>query len=435
MILKPSTYEIAKELKNQDLDFLYNVYLLRCLTIRQAYKYFFSDTIDSFELFMETKFLDLIELEVIDCVEFNLTNQAVFLTSQGVEIVRYQFDLPTDILDPKRKIIKRGYYRAGELKMNPRLINHQIHLNQFVLDFKEKTQESDIKWRYFDEKYVSQYKNIRPDGLIQIFDTDFFLEMDMATESKKQLKEKWNHYRSFLQSSEYYYKDKDKKIIVLFLIDNTEKVESRKDLVRFTAVDSLLDGFDNEFELYIGTTKELLELMCNKLIPNLQHSNWRQEEVLRIIHEKHGFHFSNGEKLRKALHDTDYGFYIRKIKQDNNLLIENGRVQEFLFDDYTSQPLSILKKIAYHERNIASFHRRFGREIGYLILVKNEVEAFHDLEIANDLVGIKNIYFTTLERLNSKPLHEAVYQYDSLGNIHHFSNSGFQERVYESSLK
>lgn len=76
--------------------------------------------------------------------------------------------------------------------MLPRLINHQLELNQFVIEFnaKHSADPNLMPHKYYNEKFVSKYKFIRPDGMISIGDIDFFLEMDMGTENKKQLIDK-----------------------------------------------------------------------------------------------------------------------------------------------------------------------------------------------------------------------------------------------------
>ncbi|MEG0900259.1 MAG: S24 family peptidase [Oscillospiraceae bacterium] len=133
--MKSSTYEIAKILNQRDLTVLYNIYLFRCLTIRQIYKNYYSEEISSFEKFSDSKLKQLLELEIVEKVEFNFDNYALFLTSTGVEIVRHQFDLPTNIVDPKKKVeskdvgvirlngtettVKRVYYMKNGIVLEP----------------------------------------------------------------------------------------------------------------------------------------------------------------------------------------------------------------------------------------------------------------------------------------------------------------------------
>lgn len=435
--MKKLTYEIINKLSKKDLEMLKTIYLLKCLTIKQIYKKFYKND-HTFDEFLLYKIQNFIDYNLIEEQKFKGDNTAIFLTSEGVEIIRYHCNLPTNTYDASKKVVKRGYYRAGELKIQPTLINHQVHLNQFVLDFdkyifklnKLINGSVNLKYKYFDEKYVSQYSSIRPDGLIQLLDIDFFLEMDMATESKKQLEEKWKHYRAFLSNAEY--KRKQKKIVVLFLIDGTNSIENRKNIVRHSIANIILDVLDSDFEIFIGTRAEILNLMFQHYIPKILQSCFEMEKI-KSIFIKDKFHVSNGYALKKHLLNTEFEYYIRKIKNNNSILVENGKVQEFLVDEYLYRPFSVLTKIAYHQRNSSCFKHDFERDICYLILVNDIQSLYNDLKVV-DLIGIKGVYFTTIERLKTKPFYEAIFQIDSLGNLHHFANFGLRERIFEYNL-
>lgn len=438
MKLKNSTYEIANLLSKKDLEMLKSIYLLRCLTVKQIYNKFYKNDF-TFDEFIVYKIQKLIDYNLIEEQSFKSDSIAIFLTSEGVELIRYHCNLPTNTYDASKKVVKRGYYRAGELKILPKLINHQVHLNQFVLDFdkymfklnKMVNGSINLKYRYYDEKYVSQYASIRPDGLIQLLDIDFFLEMDMATESKKQLEEKWKHYRAFLSNNEY--KHKEKKIVVLFLIDGTNSVENRKKIIRHSISNIMIDVLDSDFEIFIGTRNEILNLMFQHFIPKILQSCFEMEKIKSILIENK-FHVSNGYMLKKHLLNTEFEYYIRKIKNNNSILVENGKVQEFIVDEYLYRPFSVLTKIAYHQRNSSCFKHDFDRDICYLVLVNDIDSLYNDLKVV-DLIGVKGVYFTTLDRLKTKPFYEAIFQIDSLGNLHHFANFGLRERIFEYNLE
>jgi hypothetical protein len=383
-------------------------------------------------VFEDERLETLIKLGVVDKVEFNLDNHALFLTTVGVDIVRQAVQLPTEIFNPDTKTFKRGYYRAGELRISPRLVNHQVHLNQFVLEFMALAKDRQHKWNYYDEKHVSQYFTIRPDGLIQIYDTDFFVEMDMGTESRTQLLDKWHHYRDFFRSQEY--QEKEKKIVVLFVTENIKKTQSRKDSVRYTASQALIDVFGEGFDLHVGSKSEILELLFEQLIPDMVQQNDTKSKMLRLLQQYHEFSIAPGERLKPLLHDTSYEYYMRSLNEDGGIRSIFGRVQEFLVDDYTTQPLSVLHKLTYHKRNANSFRLKMGRSIPYIIVGRSEWEIYHDLHVT-DISELENIFFTTIERLEKKTFHEALFQMDGQGNLYHFKNSGLAERVYETNVR
>ena len=424
--------DIIKQLERVDIQLLYHLYLFRCLTIRQTYREFYQGEYESLLVFEEERLDTLIELGVVEKVEFNLENQALFLTTIGVNIIRQAVQLPTEIFNSDTKTFKRGYYRAGELRMNQRLVNHQVHLNQFVLEFMAMAKDHQYKWNYYDEKHVSQYFTIRPDGLIQIYDTDFFVEMDMGTESRAQLLDKWHHYRDFFRSQEY--QGKEKKIVVLFITENVKKTQLRKDSVRFTASEALIDVFGEEFDMHIGSKSEVLELLFEQLIPDMIQEDDTKSKMLRLLQQYHEFSVAPGERLKPLLHDTSYEYYMRSLNEDGGIRSLFGRVQEFLVDDYTTQPLSVLHKLTYHKRNANSFRLKMGRSIPYIIVGRTEWEIFHDLHITS-ISELENVFFTTIERLEKKPFHEALFQMDGQGNLYHFKNSGLAERIYETNLR
>ena len=424
--------EIIKQLERVDIQLLHRLYLFRCLTIRQVFKELYQIQYDNLNVFEEERLATLIEFGVVEKVEFNLDNHALFLTTMGVDIVRQAVQLPTEIFNPEARTFKRGYYRAGELRLSPRLVNHQVHLNQFVLEFMALAKDYGYKWNYYDEKHVSQYFTIRPDGLIQIYDTDFFVEMDMGTESKTQLLDKWHHYRDFFRSQEY--REKEKKIVVLFITENLKKPQSRKDSVRYTASQALIDVFGEGFDMHIGSKGEIMQILFEHLIPDMVQQNDHKAKSLRLLQQYHEFSIAPGERLKPLLHDTSYEYYMRRLNEDGGIRTLFGKVQEFLVDDYSAQPLSVLHKLTYHKRNANSFRLKMGRTIPYIVIANTEREIYHDLHVT-DITHLENIFFTTIERLEKLAFHEALFQMDSQGNVYHFKNSGLSERVYETNIR
>lgn len=424
--------DAINKLERVDIKLLHKLYLFRCLTVRQAYRVLYKDIYDSFVEFESERLDKLVEIGVVEKVGFHVDNFALFLTTNGVDIVREAVQLPAQIFNPDTKTVKRGYYRAGELRMSPRLINHQVHLNQFVLEFSAIADELGHTFNYFDEKYVSQYFAIRPDGLIQIFDTDFFIEMDMGTESQKQLIDKWNHYRDFFRSQEY--NEKEKKIVVLFVTQTNRNLESRKDIVRFTASQTIIDVFGEGFDMHIGSREELLHLVFEELIPDMVYQNDTKAKILRLLYQYHDFGIAPAERLRNMLHDTTYEYYIRRLNADGEIRSLFGRVQEFLIDDYSSQPLSVLHKISYHKRNSNSYRLKMQREIRYIVVVSDEQTLYKDL-LVTDIKNPDNVFFTTVTRLEKRDFHDALFQVDQQGNLYHFTNDGLTERVFESNLR
>lgn len=375
-----------------------------------------------------------VEYGGIEEVSFNDENIALFLTKLGIDTVVENYDLPKNIVTDKASIdlskkIKDGYYRPADLKMLPKAIPHQVHLNQFVLDFKRLYEYCGYTqpWEYFDEKYMSMYTKIRPDGLIRFMDTDFFLEEDMNTENKNQLITKWEHYKSFLASFEY--QKTSQKIIVLFIIDNTKQIENRKNLVKLTAYDILFNSISDKFDIIVSTREALMKMLFHIFIPNILQQNKRKEELEQIL-KNQGFVIDNGELLKGNLSNKTYQYYIRKIDSDRNLIMEENRFQEFLVDYYYPDGLTFIDKISLFNSSVSSFKFKFNRLISYIIVCDNIQYLNKELKLFT-LKNHENIFFTTIERLKKYPLNKALCQFDSSDRLYCFKSMALTIRDYE----
>ena len=161
-----NAFDIKNILSKIDIEVLHQIYLLRCLTVNQIYMNYYEDTFIGVQQFRDKKVNILLQLGVVEEIYFSSDNSALFLTKLGIDVVIEAYQIPINIVDEENGGVRRGYYRASELKMLPKNIPHQVHLNQFMLDFKTiyEANEVPLNWIYYDEKYVSQYTKIRPDA-------------------------------------------------------------------------------------------------------------------------------------------------------------------------------------------------------------------------------------------------------------------------------
>ena len=418
---KLSSFDIKNLLNKIDLEVLHQIYLLRCLTINQIYINFYEDSFIGIQQFKDKKVSVLVQLGVVEEVYFSNNNSALFLTKLGIDVVIDAYQIPINIVDIETNGIRRGYYRASELKMLAKNIPHQVHLNQFMLDFKTIYENSELPltWEYFDEKYVSMYTKIRPDGMISILDTDLFLEMDMSTESKAQLIDKWKHYKAFLNSVEH--RNNDRKVIVLFIVDNTNLIENRKNLIKLTAQDIVLNDIDDKFEIIVGTKEELLQEVFQVIIPNLMETNYKKGKLTAALCNL-GFDVVSAIPFANKLSNSDYGYFIRKLDESNNLVIENSKVQGYFIDYYTNNSISFLAKIAYLDRNLSNFHYYYKWTPSYILVCDDITRLYNDLKLFK-LDCTNNVYFTTLDRLQTLPFHESLFQFNFDGDMYSFKNS------------
>ena len=424
---------LAKRLKKIDFLFLKNLYYFRCLTIHQSWDLCYRLVGIDIKTFIRKRIVPFSKLELLS-IEHNGKDYALQIKNKGIEILQYTGSLNNDFFDIETKKLRTGILKEGAIRLQPKFMNHQIHLNQFVIDFNKlyrKQKEYFVEnYTYFDEKFMSKYTFIRPDGMISLNKLDLFLEMDMGTESKKQLIDKWTNYRMAINSSQI--KTEDAKIIVLFILDCPKaKLQTRKNIIRYTIDQTLIDDYIDRFDIYIGTKDELLETLFQKILPIYFNSYFFDNSVMnQLIARKHGFVAGDGGKLKKVFFNASYAYYIRMINEKNRIRIIDKKIQEYLFDEYLYSPMAVLNKIVYHDKHSTLFHLYYKRHIGYIVLVESEQDMFNDLRVINQ-VNPAGVYFTTIKRLASRDFYDALYQYDEHGDIYHFTDYSLTDKVKE----
>jgi len=417
-------------LTDTDKEVLRSIYLLRCLdepTILETYYAPEGRTQD----YVMRRIRKFVKCKVIEKVKYGEEWPALFLTTSGVGLLRYYLTLPDEIYIKQKKKTILGVYNSNDLKLDPRVIKHQIYLNRFVSKFKIKADKLGIPWAYFDEKYLSKYTSIRPDGMIRIGGEDLFLEMDMGTEKNTQLRKKWENYRTFIRSEEYF--QREQNIKVLFIVGNVKNTELKARRVKSLIYDEIVDIVDSDIDFYVADQDTLLNTVFEKLIPSCPYVTNTISGFKMMLTRCCGFLVSSGDKLSHILGETKFDFYARKLNNNKKILVQDGETQEYLIDLYVGKPVSVLKKIAYMGRTSSAFEVSMKRPIKYIVVIEDEKDFYQDLKA----IGIEipsNVYFTTENRLRNMIFYEALFQYDMLGSIVHFNNYSFSGKVFERSL-
>lgn len=417
---------VASKLTERDVAALKSIYDLRCLTANQIYQLHYStnknNTLVS-DSYSKRKIKLFLDLNVIEQVCYNTNKYAYFLTSLGVDLIRVVYNLPNNILDSQRKVVSRGYLRPSELKINTKLITHQLYLNQFYIDFL-KLQFTSFK--YEDAKHSKFLKDVSPDAFLVAGDIQFFIEMDLGTESKKLLNEKWQHYRAFLKSNDFSFEER--KIVVLFIIENVTNIEKRKDLVRYSIYEEILDLIDKDFDIYIGSKKEILTLLKNKFL--FKESTLNEEfknDTYSLLSLHDNLQIKPAHTLCNYIESADnFTHFVRYKNTENNELVH------FFVDDHYFSPTSTFYKIANFEQTSNLFYNIFTTKIKLLLIVDSEQSIFDELSTLR--IMDPNVFFTTKERLQTLSFEEALFQLDRSGNYYSFKNS-LSNRIFIKNLR
>lgn len=420
--------EIAKQITKTDLQLLLKLYKLRCLTLSQSWRVTYKSSGMTFKTFFKNKIRKFCsEYKIITIQNNNNSEFCIQLTKKGIEVMRKKLKIPKKIYNKELNLYSDPLLSIKDVRIMSRLFPHQTALNEFVINFEELYPKLKYpqSFRYFDEKYVSQYSFIRPDGLIRIGNLDLFLEQDMGTESRKQLNDKWNKYRRFLNI-----RNSSQKIVVLFIV-TCDKEEQRKQLIRTTASQVFTKMLDDNFDVYIGNRTETLLTVFKKILPiHFKRYSVKTSVVLPL--KKHGYSISNARSLNVIFGGSAYGYYARIIR-DKGVLISNGTAQEWLVDEYSYHPMSVLSKIDYATRTSADFKIRYKRGIKYLVICSSFEDIFEDLKAACSF-PLKNVCFTTPERLNTMDIHKALCTIQEDGTVEHFISTAFRGVQFEYKI-
>lgn len=432
-----------KKLQKNDFKLLKYLYLYRTLTTKQIQSSIYQLKMDDPKLNYKWAAIlrRLQKCSVIEKSSDLIYDDVFYLTNYGVEIVKYIGDIPNEKYDDQSQRIVPGYYSASEIKLKSRFVNHQVHLNQFMINVQKILNYYHLPFKYFDERFANDYGIMRPDALLKFLNFDFFIEEDMATESTAQLIQKWIGYREFLNS--YLFKKNNRTVVVLFLCDNIKsqfKIDRRKELIRYSISKVLLDTFPKDFDILVFSPKEAYQYLIKLIQVNLQ----KRPNVflfnLKKFAIQNSYQINYPEQLFLNLDNEYFAFDLRKIKNQNLVLLNNQKTPplalEFLVDSYLDRNLRIISRIHQFHKILRSFVRSSHYLLMYLVVVQEVqlAQTYLDLKMSGNL-DQDNVYFTTLKRLNSKePFYKVIFKFNQDGTIYHFTDHHLDHLVPETDL-
>ena len=424
--MSESVETIVTHLSQADQQTLIKLYQLRCLSIQQVYRLYYQEHLE-FKQFVQETLVALVQLKLIKLNHYKENEFGITLENEGVQVVRHLLNLPPNLFTKDKRMLQRGYLRASDLRVLPRFMNHQIHLNEFILQFESQFNKkyTAYRYKYFDEKHLTHYLSIRPDGLLHLFDVDLFLEMDMGTETKKALEQKWRHYRQFITNEDFKYQER--RMIIFMFCEGEVEVQARRELILKTAFETLGDYFSNQIDMYVGSTEELTYLLFEKLIPHWLQTDPTLPTWQRLLKNK-GFNLYRATQFNQYFKKGHYQLFAQLPLKTNT---GETLLQEFFLDDWRAQRLAICTNIAFFHQNRRNLEKVYPRPVKYLICANHEEQCRELLTILG-LLNEKHVYFTTIERLNQYPLEQAIFCFDSEGNRYHFQSLTLEKKRLES---
>lgn len=414
--------ETLAQLTSMDKAALKAMYQYRCINESLLQKYFYQKHDDGKNNFTRNRIKWFIHEELLEVDEYGEGECAFYLTNRGLQTVRALIETPLYTIDSKTG--RRVYdITSASIRTPIKLLNHQMLLNELALNIESRC---DLPlFCYKDNKFASNFRYAQPDGVFELPDFDIFLEMDTSSERLVALKRKWEHYRNYFSSREYYL-HRNKKIIVLFATENIKRnFEQRRSTVIKSLSNTIFDLFGENFECYIGPSSSVAKT-AEHIIKRKPLDNFRK--VGYFLQSQMGFVFSTPAAVRDACNET----YLLMCRRDDfgKPRIIDGRVQMYFLENYLHRPISVLSRILHYPRTETLLSPVFRNVVPMIVLVPDEDSIFRDLQSSNGF-GVPNVFFVTESRLRELPLPEALFQFDQLGNKYHFTDLSFANQVIE----
>lgn len=415
--------ETLAQLSQEDKSALKAIYRHRCLDEALLQKFFYGREDDGQNGFTLKRIQWFIQQELLGIDEFGDGHCVFYLTNRGLQTVRELYDCPMYVID--KKTGNKVYdVTAKQLQPANKLLDHQLHLNELSLDIETRCGLPD--GCYKDSKFASDFTYAQPDGVFELPGFDLFIEMDMAHERVADLCEKWEHYRNYRSSREYYLR-RDKRIIVLFATENIKRsLAYRRSKVLESLSRSVFDLIGETFDCYIGPSSEMAAVAERLISP--QSGQEAFERLGMFLQEQMGFSFARPNAIREACGESY--LYMRQLNEQKRPLVRDGRPQNFFMENYLDRPASVLRRIVTFGRTSSVLTPSMGRTVPLLVVVPDELSIYQDLAAVGGL-GVQEVFFTTVKRLNERLFPEAVFQFDQLGNRYHFTDYSYQTRVHE----
>ena len=382
----------------KQIDILAYIYQLRILRHNQIYQIFFmkynTDGTYGGSEYCNKYLRNMIQSGYIAKIKYN-GEKYYYILTKGIHVLQSQ---SVSWLGEGNGNIET-YRQSAKVRVLEKNILHQTALNQFVLNFISK--KYPVAWNYLDESYmdISAMKTFKPDGILIVEDSIYFLEMDMGTETRKQLVDKWMRYRKcfskkMLQSYG--------KVTILFIQKDGTDTLYRKNMIISSIQEIIPDLVNGELlDILIGSQAQLqqyLERTTESLFLE------KPSDTLSVL-KSQNYTIS---MIKNSLPLLYTPYYCRK-RGEKGVITRNGIPEEFLLDENICERQSILYNIATYKNAMIEFAKKNKRTIRYVIVEKEEGGSSQSLY--KDAEENPLILFTTKERLISHSGAERFYKF------------------------
>ena len=210
-----------------------------------------------------------------------------YLTQTGADKVYDLLNLPGNVRNEKESITEKNRFRQSDLR--PRKESHRRRLletTRFVEGVKQRLEKyPQIKYRYYDQLFNKQLAKQQEHHIPQLFPSDGVLlfedyEIHIHSLQERLTKVKLfteNEYLPFVKSEAFRYRERP--ILLLYLVETQEEVK----IYRERVCEMIGASLTPLFNIFVLTTKQALQFVKNKLIPELIHPHYLFQRMTNQI--------------------------------------------------------------------------------------------------------------------------------------------------------
>lgn len=419
-------------LQTQDVEFLKLLYQFRCLTvISDAFRFFFSKIFPSVG-YCEDRLQALCENGLIEMTYYPPEEQEViFLTQLGVDYVEA-------CVAKERNPIYGSMKSARQLRVNGRMIKHQLAVNTTALDLLETADRLGVKYRYYDKLLApASFGGIPSDGILILENRIVLLGIDTGSLRGDKLDHQWDSYRNFFDRLPQRYNDYAVTILIVFVSDDDYDAGSdtrRCSIARSACNSGLVTELDGKINLYAVDRNHACDLLEDNFDVFQTNFKMMRETAPSLAKEFH-FNYYYTTDLLSEIECALPSCYICRSNNDDTIDVEDGRSAEYLIDFWADGRLSVLNTILNIERIENALRNSYlAREIPYVVVVPDMRTVLRVMKSAG-VSAFGKVYFTTPSRLKrSRSFPAALFRIDEELVVWGYHDNSLKHAIFERKL-
>lgn len=421
-----------KSLSEKDIGFLMLLYQNRCLcTISGAYQHYFSKIVPHIA-YCEDRLLALYENGLIDMIDYPPEEQEViFLTQPGIDYLK------TCVARNQNPIFS-AMKSARQLRVNGRMIKHQIAVNTTAFDLLDIADKKGLKCQYYDKLFASAaFGNIPCDGMLILDDRIVLVKNDTGSMRGVSLYHQWGAFCDFIDNLPPYFKNYAITILIVFNDDDNDDARSetrRHSIAQSVCISRLFLYLRGKVDLYAVSRNQACNLLENGFDSQETNSELFHDTVQSLVQNYQFSYLAPNHYFNESGYFcSSYLFY--RACSDRHLVVEDGRSVDYLIDFWFDGRLSALREILNNETAEKMLKEsRIQREIPYVVVVPDMRTVLRIMALPG-IPKLHNVYFTTPDRIKKRrSFPESLFRIDESLCVWSFRNNSLKDVVFERKL-